>query len=89
MKKNILKEVTEILFRDWDPIQLNDNENLWDEYATYASKLLIYAREKTIDAKFIEDYLRKVEEDIIGIKSTPRARTKAARNIIAILYRDH
>lgn len=37
--EHLRRAVQEILFRKWDPIGVNDNENLCDEYNNYATTL--------------------------------------------------
>ena len=35
-QKNVLKQIDEILWKDWDPIGVNDCEDARDEYSSYA-----------------------------------------------------
>src|SRR5262245_54795613 len=39
-KSNLLVAIEEVLFREWDPIGVNDNELCRDEYDNYAKSLL-------------------------------------------------
>jgi hypothetical protein len=57
--------IREILFYDWDPINVSDNENLKDEYDSYIAgvyRILIGSR----NSNELVEYLRNMEINEIG-----------------------
>jgi len=59
----IMESIRCILFEDWDPIHVGDNEKLRDEYDSYIApvyRLLV----SNASAEEITDYLFKLEHDL-------------------------
>ena len=49
--KELWQAVKEILFREWDPIGINSNPSLSDEYDSYASGIVRLFRLKLTNTK--------------------------------------
>ena len=62
----IKDSIRQILFKDWDPIDVNDNQNLVDEYDSYIGPVYrLLSDNRSEDA--IIDYLFRTERDVKGI----------------------
>ena len=61
----IQNSIRQILFHEWDPIGVNDNQNLSDEYDSYIAPVYkILAGSRSEEA--LIDYLFKTEHETIG-----------------------
>lgn len=64
--KEIESEVKKILLHYWDPININTNPNLQDEYDNYINIIIdSLKKEKTVQE--IASLLHKIEQEDIGI----------------------
>ena len=61
----LLNKVNSILFSTWDPIGVNSNLNLSDEYFVYAKEITILLKDGADDKK-LADYLMTREVNDIG-----------------------
>ena len=67
-EKKIYEAIDEILWRDWDPIGINDNDIIRDEYQSYA--LLIYRlKMQGADEVKIAKYLFELAWENMGMQS--------------------
>ena len=66
LQKALFNKIDEILWKEWDPIGINDNENIRDEYQTYTPQLF---RLKTEGANTtqISEYLYQLETISMGL----------------------
>jgi hypothetical protein len=71
-----------ILFRDWDPLELNDNQCLANEYDRYIPDIL-----RLLDGNCtvgqLERRLPKMEAEEMGLSLAPEKTTRAAREVIS------
>jgi len=69
MNKEIWNKIDEILWIYWDPIGVNDDFDARSEYQSYIGGLykLILTNG---NAEKLKNYLRKIEKEEIGIKSS-------------------
>lgn len=66
-------QIRDILFYEWDPIQVSPNEKLKDEYDTYIPDIIRILNQSTDQErkmKELEMLLRKTEDVDIGVKSS-------------------
>ena len=73
-----------VLFKDWDPIGVNTNSNLSDEYNSYIApvyRILVGNRSE----EALIDYLFKTEHETIGCGSKDREMLRpVARKLLAL-----
>jgi hypothetical protein len=79
MRDEVLESIRTILFEIWDPIGINDNEKLSDEYDSYALQLYKLACDK--NRKAILEFLRRVELDL-QLPTDPERTERVVRRII-------
>lgn len=72
-----IKKISRILFQFWDPIDINENKNLEDEYDSYAVEIIRMYKNKNYD---YQSYLTKIENEM-GIKQN----VERAKNVEKIL----
>lgn len=65
---SFLTAVQEVLFRDWDPIGVNDNELCKDEYDSYAGTICRWLREG-VDEYKLASHLSELQRVSMGISS--------------------
>lgn len=78
---NIYKAIDEILWKDWDPIGINDNENCRDEYQGYVShiyNLIIHDADKTK----ITNHLLEIETINMGMEGNKNHCEEIAKKIL-------
>ncbi len=76
--------IRQILFRYWDPIGVNSNENLMDEYDSYIGGVYrILSESRSEDA--LIDYLTKTETEAMGLKEAPRDRLRSIAQMLLAL----
>lgn len=63
---SLLSAVREILFREWDPIGVNDNERCRDEYDSYAPTICWLLRQG-IDEQRLAAHLSRLQRVSMGI----------------------
>jgi hypothetical protein len=72
-----------ILWLFWDPIGLNDNQNLKDEYESFEARVVAMVRStKTVDQ--IDDFLKSLEVEILGKEAHPDQRRIVATKLVAL-----
>jgi hypothetical protein len=78
-----LERIRQMLFADWDPLQIGSNPNLSDEYDSYLPKVM-----KTIDtgdAERIVDTLVQIEDDLsVGPVEDRTALLPVARRLLEL-----
>ena len=65
-QRQLFNEIDRIIWEDWDPIGVNDNENCRDEYASYIPHLFSLV-EQGADYKKIAKHLSDVEKITMGM----------------------
>ena len=65
---SLLTAIQEVLFRDWDPIGVNDNELCKDEYDSYAGTICRWLREGADEYK-LASHLSELQRVSMGISS--------------------
>lgn len=79
-----LAAVREILFREWDPIGVNDNPNCRDEYDSYAPTICRMLAEN-VDDRRLAAHLSRLQRESMGLsvvdEGLPR---RVARRLIAL-----
>ena len=80
----LLREVCEILFREWDPIGVNGNELCRDEYDSYAGTICRWLREG-VDEYKLASHLSELQRVSMGISSDEEANRKIAKCLRALV----
>lgn len=75
--KRILKEISEILWNEWDPVGVNDVPEARDEYDSYLGTVYWLLAVKAPDA-FLYSYLYYVESVLMGL---PKPGSKIKKTI--------
>ncbi len=78
----LYKAIDNILWNDWDPINLNDNENLRDEYQRYTSSIYKLKIEGAT-VEVIASRLREIEIKI-GLDNEYIKCIEIAQKIVAL-----
>lgn len=63
---DLLNNVQKILFHEWDPIGVNSNELLRDEYDSYAPGICQLLQEGVDECK-LANHLSKIQRDSMGM----------------------
>ena len=58
--KNIISSVRTVLVNDWDPIEIGDNSNLFDEYDSYIGPIITMLRQNSTVEELVA-FLEKTE----------------------------
>ena len=74
-------EIREILIKDWDPIGINFNENLSDEYDLYIHQIYSLLESGT-NIEQMSDYLHYLEKEVIETCTNNEIRNKVAKKLI-------
>ena len=82
-EKKIYDAIDEILWRDWDPIGINDNEIIRDEYQSYAY-LIFRLKMQGADEMKISQYLFELAWENMGMTSDLEHCKVVARKIFEI-----
>ena len=83
--KELWQAVKEILFREWDPIGINSNPSLSDEYDSYASGIVRLLQAEADEYK-IAEHLRSLQRVSMGMSSTNEERDRGiARRLISLV----
>ena len=64
--KELYKQIDEIFWNDWDPIGINNNEVIRDEYRGYVPSVL-RLKQNGADPKKIADRLYQLETNLMGM----------------------
>lgn len=74
-----IKRVSEVLFHDWDPIGVNDEVAVRDEYDAYAVEIARMLA-SGVSASDLAQHLVRVETEGLGLRPQPeRARAVAQK----------
>jgi hypothetical protein len=65
-RKRLYQAVRDVLFREWDPIGVNDNPLVADEYASYAPAICRMLEDGADEAK-LAAHLRRLRIDAMGL----------------------
>ena len=79
--KELYKQIDEILWQDWDPIGINDEENIRDEYCVYVTKVFSL-KIHGADKNKIAEYLYEMETINIGTNGNNQNCEFVAQKII-------
>jgi hypothetical protein len=83
--KELWQAVKEILFREWDPIGINSNPSLSDEYDSYANGIVRLLQAEADEYK-IAEHLRNLQRVNMGMSSTNEERDRGiARRLISLV----
>jgi len=82
--KQLLQAVREVLFREWDPIGVNQYEQCLDEYDGYAPTLCRYLREGA-DEHRIAAHLGRLARDSMGLTVDEERNRRAARLLLDLV----
>ncbi|NDV94567.1 hypothetical protein D0T84_06475 [Dysgonomonas sp. 521] len=69
-EKELYDAIDEILWKDWNPININDNENIRDEYQSYTPHVF-KLKIQGADIVKIARHLYNVETINIGLAGNP------------------
>ena len=85
---NLLNEINKILFNEWDPINVNSNKKLIEEYKNYA--LEFYRNQKEYKESDVAIYMKLLyyEENEIGLKVNSQVRKKVSLKIYNLLIKN-
>ena len=79
------KEVSAILLRDWDPLEVADFPEARTEYEKYAAEIVFMHQNGNASAENIYNYLKDITERSLRMKAEEEPMARATENIIAIL----
>ncbi|MDH6308959.1 hypothetical protein M2451_001583 [Dysgonomonas sp. PFB1-18] len=79
-EKRIYDAIDEILWKDWDPIGINDNENIRDEYRSY-TPYVFRLKMTGADAVKIAEHLHGLVLENMGMQSDLEHCKAVARKI--------
>jgi hypothetical protein len=88
MKKKdtaLYEQIDEILWNDWDPIGLNDQEEIRDEYQSYTPHLFKLKTRGAGKVK-ISEHLYRIETIDIGLEGNKARCEEVAQKIADIPY---
>jgi hypothetical protein len=68
--KELFKIVNQILWEDWDPIGINDNPQIHDEYSSYAPQIIKLLIDNK-DSKQISKLLAQISNIDLGLGPIP------------------
>jgi hypothetical protein len=82
---DLLPIVSEILFREWDPIGVNDSELCRDEYDSYVPGL-VDALLSGADEYELASWLRRIQSDSMGMSVIDEElHRRVARRLLGLL----
>lgn len=73
-----------ILWNDWDPIGVNDNEEIRDEYQGYVSSILHLVTQGADKIK-LSKHLYQIETVSIGVSGNMERCERVAEKIVALV----
>ena len=83
--EELLIVVREILFREWDPIGVNQNEACRNEYDSYAPTICQHLREGA-DEVWLASHLSRLQSDSMGMSQVDHELHKRiARRLCALV----
>jgi hypothetical protein len=80
-QQRLFKQIDEILWQEWDPIGINENNNIRDEYQSYTPhifKLKIQGADKVK----IAEHLFQLETISMGLKGSMKRCADVAKKIM-------
>lgn len=83
--KQRLKYVEQILFNDWDPIGINDGFAAFDEYDSYAPKIVSMWFDRKLTEDTVVEYLLEVETERMGLPGNKENACKVAKKLVSSL----
>lgn len=83
--KQRLKYVEQILFNDWDPIGVNVGFEAFDEYDSYAPRIVTMWFEGNLTEDAIVKYLVEIETERMGLQGNEESARKVAKKLIDTL----
>ena len=82
---NLLPAVSDILFREWDPIGVNNNDLCRDEYESYVPGLVSLLLSGADEYK-LESWLRRLQSDSMGMSEIDEGlHRRVARRLLGLL----
>jgi hypothetical protein len=84
--EQLAEAVSEVLFREWDPIGVNDNKECRDEYDSYVPGVCRLLREGA-DEYRIAAHLEPLARVSIGLTRKPEHHRKVTRRILTLTDR--
>jgi hypothetical protein len=81
-EKVLIEKINKILLETWDPIGIGKDIYAQDEYTVYAYKIKNYFLKDNIKKDEIYDFLKKIEENYIGISINNIVREKTTELLI-------
>ncbi|MFC5920111.1 hypothetical protein ACFPVS_05005 [Neisseria weixii] len=81
----LCRVVDEILWRMWDPLEINDEENCRDEYQSYAY-VLTGMLGRGADKHEIAQYLAQLQSEAMGLSGMDKRRTEQTAQEICTAY---
>ncbi len=82
--EELLRSVQEVLFRDWDPIGVNSNELLRDEYDSYAPTICRFLREG-VDEYKLTAHLSHLQRVSMGLSEIDEdLNRRVARRLLSL-----
>jgi hypothetical protein len=83
-ESQLLAQVKEILFLEWDPIGVNDNEWCRDEYDHYAATIVRMIQSNANEQKVV-NHLQSLQLNSMGLSNTNAERDQQiARRLLAL-----
>lgn len=74
------KAISQILWEDWDPMGMKDNEEARDEYDSYVPEL-VRLKKHGADKSAIISYLREIEYNSMDLVGDDNKRSSVAQKI--------
>lgn len=85
---SLLRAVQEVLFREWDPIGVNDNERCVHEYDSYAPTICRYLRDGA-DEYSLAAHLSQFQRVSMGLSRVDKGLNRnVARRLLGLLHGD-
>ncbi len=84
--KQRLKYVEQILFNDWDPIDVNSfGINAFDEYDSYAPQIVSMWFDGKLTEEAVVEYLLEVETKKMGLQGNEQNTRKVAKKLVSTM----
>lgn len=78
-----IKRISEILLQDWDPIGINDEVAVRDEYDAYAAEIARMLA-SGVSASGLAQYLVRVETEGLGLRAQPERAHAVAQMLMSV-----
>ena len=84
VRRLLRASVKEVLFRDWDPIGVNDSDLCRNEYDSYTGTICRYFLEGADEYKLVA-HLRRLQRDEMGLSKIDEDRDRrVVRTLLAL-----